>query len=239
MLSLKKFFSIGIDSKKLVKKNFRKVMQNLSLEERFSKIYEIDYWGSATKSGVGSTLSSTENLRKELPNLFEHFKIKTVFDGPCGDFNWMQLVLNKCDINYIGGDIVDQLIKTNQENFSSQKIQFKKIDLTKDPLPPADLMICRDCLFHLSYTDTFNLLMNFVDSDIPYLLTTTYLNENNFKNKDITTGHFRMIDLFSAPYNFSKNTLYQIGDWVAPENPRIMCLWTRDQVIEALKLFNC
>jgi len=150
MLSLKNLFNFGINSKKSVKKNFRKVMSNLSLEDRFTKIYEIDYWGSASKSGMGSTLASTVNLRKKLPELFETFKINTVFDGPCGDFNWMQLVVKETNIEYIGGDIVTTIIEENQKRFGSKKVKFIKVDLTKDILPIADLMICRDCLFHLS-----------------------------------------------------------------------------------------
>jgi hypothetical protein len=238
MLSLKKFFNFGIASKKSVKKNFRKVMHQLSLEERFSKIYEIDYWGNATKSGAGSTLASTENLRKQLPKLFEQFKIKTVFDGPCGDFNWMQLVIKETAIDYIGGDIVSAIVEENQKRYSSDKAKFIKVDLTKDSLPIADLMICRDCLFHLSYEDSKLVLENYLKSNIPYLLTTSYKNDNTFKNKDILTGHFRVIDLFSSPYQFPKDTLYEIEDWLEPESPRSMYLWSRTQIIEAVKFFN-
>jgi hypothetical protein len=236
MLSLKKFFNFGTSSKKSVKKNFRKIMHQLSLEERFSKIHEIDYWGNATKSGMGSTLASTGNLRKELPKLLKEFKIKTVFDGPCGDFNWMQLVVKETTIDYIGGDIVSAIIEENQKKFGSEKIKFIKVDLTKDSLPNADLMICRDCLFHLSYADSKLVIENFLKSDIPYLLTTSYINENIFKNKDILTGNFRMIDLFSPPYMFPKYTLYEIEDWLEPESPRSMYLWSRAHIAEAFNL---
>ena len=85
-------------------------------------------------------------------------------------------------------------------------------------------MICRDCLFNLSYEDKKLVLNNFIKSNTPYLLTTTYVNELKFKNENITTGHFRMIDLFSTPYNFPKEALFKIDYWVAPEKPRAMCL---------------
>ena len=70
-----------------------------------------------------------------------------IFDAPCGDFNWMKLVLNKCDINYIGGDIVENLINDLNKQFSSSKRLFINIDITQDKLPDADLMMVRDCLF--------------------------------------------------------------------------------------------
>jgi hypothetical protein len=225
--------------RKKIKKNFRKVMHELNLEERFTQIYTINYWGSnESVSGVGSTLELTNNLRKELPKLFEQFSIHTVFDGPCGDFNWMKHVVNETGITYIGGDIVLPLIEANQLKYANKHITFKKIDLTQDDLPIVDLMICRDCLFHLSYDHTKHVLKNFVKSKTPYLLTTTYLNKDSFKNKDIVTGHFRMIDLFSAPYYFPREVHYQIDDWIADENPRFMCLWSRNQVIKALSTFS-
>jgi hypothetical protein len=224
---------------KQIKKDFRKVIHRLSLEDRFTQIYNINYWGSKESvSGQGSTLALTNNLRKHLPDLFNQFSIKRVFDGPCGDFNWMKLVVTETNVDYTGGDIVLPMIEENQSKYAKDGIRFVKIDLTQDPIPNADLMICRDCLFHLSYVDTKQILENFVNSNTPYLLTTTYENKQLFKNKDIVTGHFRMIDLFSEPYHFPKDILFKIDDWIAPENPRFMCLWTRAQVITGLESFN-
>jgi hypothetical protein len=225
------------NSTKQIKKQFRKKIHQLNLEDRFTQIYKINYWGSnESVSGRGSTLELTSNLRNKLPGLFNKFSIRSVFDGPCGDFNWMNYVVEKADIDYIGGDIVLPLIEANRSKYANNKVKFIKIDLTKDELPSTDLMICRDCLFHLSYEDTKLVLNNFVRSNISYLLTTTYENNNSFKNKDIITGHFRSIDLFSPPYNFPKEILFKIDDWVAPEDPRFMCLWSREQVIEALNV---
>ena len=239
IMLVKAKLNIKFNSAKKIKKNFRKTLHQLTLEDRFTKIHEINYWGSNESiSGVGSTLALTANLRKHLPILFKKYHIKRVFDGPCGDFHWMQHVVNETNIDYTGGDIVLPLIEANQTKYANEHVKFKKIDLTTDELPNADLMICRDCLFHLSYYDTKKLLSNFVKSNIPYFLTTTYLNKNRFNNKDIVTGNFREIDLFSTPYNFPKDALYQIDDWIAPESPRFMCLWTRAQVIIALETFE-
>lgn len=236
--SIKKNIFVKSDLSKKNKKQFRKILAKLSLEDRFTQIYKINYWNSSeSASGQGSTLELTKNIRHKLPELFNKFSINSIFDGPCGDFNWMRLVIEKANVNYIGGDIVLPLIESNQLRFANDKIQFKKIDLTKDKLPKTDLMICRDCLFHLSYEDTRLILKNYVASNTPYLLTTSYLNKNSFTNKNIITGHFRMIDLFSTPYNFPRNTFYEIEDWLPPENPRSMYLWSREQIMEVLKHF--
>lgn len=205
-------------------------------EDRFSRIYQQNYWkGSDSASGSGSSIEYTANLRSQLPQLFSRFAVKSILDAPCGDFNWMKEVVSTTPIHYIGGDIVKPLVLQLTENYSSERVQFLHLDITRDPLPDADLMICRDCLIHLSFADTRSVLENFVSSCIPYLLTTTHTNEGVFQNHDITTGDYRLIDLFSDPYNFPREPLAIIDDWVPPGPERTMCLWTRDQITAALQ----
>ena len=43
-----------------------------------------------------------------------------MLDIPCGDFYWMKEVDLK-DIEYIGADIVDELIKKNNDKFKAVK----------------------------------------------------------------------------------------------------------------------
>ena len=141
-------------------------------------------------------------------------------------------------IKYIGGDIVKPLIDNLNIKYKSDRISFQHFDLIKEIPPKVDLMICRDCLFHLSFQDTKSVLDNFIKSKSTYLLTTTHKNlDNSFINRDILTGDFRRIDLFSRPYNFPNNPLYVIEDWLYPDPERQMCLWDRKQVLLALR--NC
>jgi hypothetical protein len=226
-------------ARKAKKRKFRKEIKHLSLKERFSRIYSINYWGhQESLSGKGSTLEHTQNLRVYIPALVKELGIKSIFDGPCGDLNWMRHVLKTLDVRYIGGDIVPSVIEQNRLRYSNDKTSFIQIDLTHDPIPAADLMICRDCLFHLSYEDTKKILENFLKSDIKYLLTTTYENDGIFENTDIVSGHFRLIDLYRAPYHFPKEIISQVEDWIPPDNKRYMCLWTKDQVKEAVSKFG-
>jgi hypothetical protein len=99
-------------------------------------------------------------------------------------------------------------------------------------------MILRDCLFHLSYEDTKLVLKNFINSGIPFLLTTTHKNISGFQNKNITTGSFREIDLFSIPYSFDSKPITRIDDWIYPDPEREMCLWSRDQIITSLNVWK-
>ncbi len=221
----------------LQKRQEKKIFSHQSVEDRFTEIYKSNYWGSKESvSGSGSTLAYTENLRNKLPELIQRHSIKSIFDAPCGDFNWMKLVLMKINVKYIGGDIVKDLINSHNLKYRNDSISFVHIDLIKNRFPNADLMICRDCLFHLSYEHTKKIFLNFINSEIPYLLTTTHKNIRGFKNRNILTGDFREIDLFSTPYSFDPEPIERIDDWIYPDPEREMCLWSRDQIIAAI---NC
>jgi hypothetical protein len=107
------------------------------------------------------------------------------------------------------------------------------MDLLAGHYPECDLMICRDLLFHLSYSDINKIIKAFLDSNIKYILTTTHLNDARFVNVDIQTGRFRYIDLFSNPFNFPCNYMFKIDDWKEPDPPRLLCLWSREALQKA------
>lgn len=208
-------------------------------EERFNWIYQNKYWGEGeTTSGSGSTLAHTENLRRELPVLTKKLQIKVFLDAPCGDFAWMRHVLKDADFQYVGADIVAPIVINLQTKFGNDRIRFTHCDITKDRLPEADMMMCRDCLFHLCYADIAAALNNFLDSDIPYLLTTTHINKTGFQNRDIITGEHRLMDLFSAPFFFPADPAYRIKDWIMPKPEKEMCLWSREQILKGTAEFR-
>lgn len=214
-------------------------------EEIFSKIYTNGVWG-ATRSGQGSTIEYTKNLRKELPIIFDKFDIKIFLDAPCGDMTWMPLVLAEYPIEYIGGDIVKEMIDAHSEKFlpNENVTPFMHLNICTDPLPSADLWMCRDCLFHLSEKEIFMAFNNFVKSDIKYILTTTHM-EDSYNthvsqtmkyegNYDIGTGGFRLLNLFDSPYNFPTDPLYRLDDSYVGFPKREMCLWSREQIAKVL-----
>lgn len=201
----------------------------------FTEIYEKNIWTiGESRSGAGSELGYTENLRTHLPALFERYRIRTIIDAPCGDFHWMRLVPLANGISYVGLDIVPELIAHNQRQYGDTRHRFLVSNLLQDPLPAGDILICRDCLFHLSNKDIVSALKNFVDSNTPYLLTSTHINHDGFANTDIKTGEFRRIDLFSEPFRLPKDVLCRIDDFVPPFPPREMCLWNRAEIASAL-----
>lgn len=208
----------------------------MSLEKSFNEIFKENGWNhhGLTVSGGGSTLEYTENLRKQLPLLIEDLKIESILDAPCGDFNWMKEILPILSVEYIGGDIVEELVKTNKEKYSNATTKFVVLDITKDKLPDAELMICRDCLFHLHPNDVIKFFQNFLSANIPFLLTSTHINLNNsFTNvRKLRAGDFKKIDLFSSPYNLSRNTKFNIKDYIEGYPPREMVLFEKHQIEE-------
>ena len=206
-----------------------------TLEERFSWIYEENYWGNQeSKSGNGSSLDYTEGIRATLPVIFDKYAIKSVLDAPCGDFNWMRHVVAGKAVRYIGADIVPQLISKLQAEYEEQNINFMKLDLTSEPMPPADLLFCRDLLFHLSFDDARKVLENYLKADIPYILTTSHEMRGLDGNSDIISGDFRMVDLTIHPFNFPAAALEIIPDFKPPDPERNMKLWTKRDVAIAL-----
>ena len=181
--------------------------------DRFTKIYKSNHWNSLeSRSGEGSTFENTENIRLELPKLLNKYQINIFLDVPCGDFNWMRYVMEASSIQYIGGDIVPDLIKSNNQRYTDKNISFINLDLTKGPLPTADLMLCRDCLFHLSYDDIKRTLEVFLSSSVNYLLTTSSAapEGSRLKNSNIITGDMRKLDLFAPPFNLSSSDVMEI-----------------------------
>jgi len=165
----------------------------------FSKIYGDNFWLSKeSRSGGGSLISTTKTIREKLPLLWEEYGIKTFLDAPCGDYNWMKEV-EKRNIIYTGGDIVEEVIAQNNKKYSAQNVSFKVIDITKDELPAVDMIFCKDCLQHLSYEKIFMALSNFKRSKSKYLLTTSY--SETLYNWDIHDGDCRPLNLLKKPFS--------------------------------------
>jgi len=229
--------------KRLITKIYFQVIIKLNINKFiFSYIYAFNLWGNKkSKSGDGSTLEYTENIRNQLPILFEKYEIESVLDAPCGDFQWFKEIVENSSFEYMGIDIVPAIIKKNIKKFSGNKrIQFLERNLVNYKYKKYDLVLARDFLFHLSFNDTYKFLVNFVNSNSKYLLTTSY--SSILKNEDIQTGSFRKIDLFLSPYFFSYENNEKIKDFISPYPERYLFLFSKAQVesalIKQIKLFK-
>lgn len=171
------------------------------LQGKFSLIYSKNiFGGKESRSGMGSDMEQTAEIRRVLPDLIQEFHVRTFLDAPCGDLFWMratQLGVEK----YIGVDIVEELVERNRREFGGEAREFISRNLAQDELPCVDMIFCRDCLVHLNFADARCVLSNFKRSGSRYLLMSTFTkrDENvNLARKDI----WRTLNMQIAPFNF-------------------------------------
>jgi len=126
---------------------------NADTPTRFSNIYSQNLWKNGESlSGFGSTLAASRTkLAKALSRWLKNIFVKTILDVPSGDYNWMRFL--KFSGRYIGGDIVEELARENQTKYGDDRHRFMRLDVIKDSLPQADLVLCRECLNHLSLNE--------------------------------------------------------------------------------------
>lgn len=215
----------------------RAIANAKDLGTAFSLIYKARWWdaGGESASGPGSTLEFTQAFRLRFERFLQERKVSTLFDAPCGDWNWMKELRPPASMRYIGGDVVPQLVAQLREQYENADRRFVSFDITRDKFPDADLWLCRDCLAHLSNSDVKKALSNFRRSQIHFALISNYVGQA--PNEDIVSGGFRPLDLTQPPFCMPKAE-FAINDWPDQEGIRQVCLWSRDQVSAAIAIMN-
>lgn len=179
-------------------------LTRLPLHQRFDYIYRHNLWGAEeSRSGLGSTLAETAVLRHRIVHLLATLQAHSLLDIPCGDFHWLSQV--DLGVSYLGADIVESIVLSNARRFTSPSRSFLHLDLTatnpSTPLPQADVILCRDCLVHLSYANIRKALANIRRSSARFLLMTHFFDID--RNHDIADGDWRplnfQLDPFSLP----------------------------------------
>jgi hypothetical protein len=171
-----------------------------SSEEIFRDIYRRNHWaGPHSPSGPGASPDQIRVLGIALPGLLRRLGVEVLLDLPCGDYSWMRRIELPVT-RYIGADLLPEVIQPLRKTCADARRRFVVLDLTRDPLPKADLLFCRDCLVHLSFADIRLALGNVLRSGISYLMTTTFLQCE--RNEDIVTGDWRPINLEEEPFGF-------------------------------------
>jgi hypothetical protein len=173
---------------------------SVPVKYKFNYIYRKNLFrGKESCSGVGSNLEQTAVIRRELPLLLHALSVQSFIDAPCGDFHWMQ-VTDLGVNNYIGIDIVPAVIAKNQKSFGNPSRAFRCCDLIKDDLPQGDIILCRDCLVHLTFEQAKQVLRNFKRSGSKYLLTTTFVSRTS-NSELLPADIWRPLNLEIGPFN--------------------------------------
>jgi SAM-dependent methyltransferase len=196
----------------------------------FDTIYQENRWGSSeSRSGDGSTLAQTKLLRAALPRLLRRFDVRRFLDAPCGDFHWMQRV-DFGEVQYIGADIVPALVEDLAARYAQPGREFRQIDIVQGPIPDVDMWLCRDTLFHLPNDDVRQVLRH-AAAHARYFLATTYPFAR--ANRDVRPGGFRFLNLEAEPFGLPP-PMQTIDDFAPPQPPRVLGLWSADQLKTAI-----
>jgi hypothetical protein len=176
----------------------------LGLAAWFERIEQTNLWGAASSvSGLGSEDAATAVIRDALPLLLQRLGAHSLLDAPCGDAGWIGRI--KLDLDYTGVDIVPSLIAANRQRVARGELsgRFLVADITREALPRADVVLCRDCLVHLSFCNIARAVANFRASGAHFLLVTTFPEWDG--NRDCEDGDWRVLNMEKAPF-----------DWPAP-----------------------
>ncbi|WP_047245027.1 class I SAM-dependent methyltransferase [Maribacter thermophilus] len=180
-------------------------------KDAMAQVYEMNLWGRGESdfySGEGSHCAEIVSpYVRVLKSFLSSFKTPPVVcDLGCGDFN-VGKQLTEYTSEYIGVDIVPNLIAHNKKEFKRKNLEFYCIDIATDDLPVADCAIVRQVLQHLSNAEVKRVVSKL--ADYKYVVLTEHVPEGGFEpNKDIISGQGTRlkkqsgIDLLAPPFNF-------------------------------------
>lgn len=161
-------------------------------KDKFNEIYDINYWASdESRSGGGSTMASSQYVRKWIPKIVKSLDIKSILDIPCGDMNWMHTIVPEMDVDYVGADVSSRAIDDNKKKYPM--LQFLELNAYEDDIPKVDLIISRDFLQHIPTAHAERVLEKYKLSGSKYLLVTTSTLSNNLP--DIAVGGYRKFNV--------------------------------------------
>jgi hypothetical protein len=115
----------------------------LSVAEAFTRTYRNALWGKIHGdeffSGRGSLDKFAAPYLEWLIRFINEHNIRTVVDLGCGDFRIGRQICSAVAVNYVGVDIVPDLIAYNQSQFGSERVSFKCVNIIEDELPDGEL----------------------------------------------------------------------------------------------------
>lgn len=164
---------------------------------------------SDSKSGLGSSNEYTINIRNKLINFIKEKSINKILDTSCGDWNWMKTIKNVLP-DYLGLDIVKDIVNKNNELYSNDNIKFIHTDflsyIKTQQDKSFDLILCRHTLEHLPTEYNIEFLKE-CKRVCKYLFVTGY-NDLRKDNVQVPNTIYRPINLKLSPYLEILNPYY-------------------------------
>ena len=205
----------------------------------FTSIYKSNHWvqkddslskSSISVSGHGSNINTNQffNLKKIFTKIIDEKNINSVLDMPCGDFLWFYEIIKHKNIDYVGVDIVKELIEANQAKYENKNFDFINDDIVNfNTNKKFDLILIRDLFIHIQNSDIKKIKQNIKKIDFSYVALNSY---NNKINHDVVVGKHRKVNLLIEPFNFEKPLEY-FKDY---EDDKYIFLYEKENFIQNL-----
>jgi hypothetical protein len=176
-------------------------------------------WGG---NGPGSNDKNTSRLLQQLPALFKRWRVTRVADLGCGDVSWFAPIALSLEY-YVGVDVVPQVIRENQRRWPT--LEFKTIKGPWEDLGSGvDLVICRDCIAHLTSGQVSQVLAQIARAGRLALITN---HPSTRSNEDIKAGGYRPVNLQLRPFRLPA-PLEEVTD----SERKVMALWNTSSFTE-------
>lgn len=181
----------------------------MSMQEIFTDIYKNNKWGTECKSGPGSTIQQNKGYIALIHNLLRAQNIESVVDFGCGDWSFSKYI-SWGNVDYLGIDVVPDLILNLQSQFATSEIDFMVADLINTN-KRGDLLLIKDVLHHLSNEH----VMEFIKNQLPRFRMALITNDTFrgllspgddmslkffMENCNIEDGESRPLDIRKEPF---------------------------------------
>ncbi len=193
----------------LVFPRISRTYRELSTAETFSRIYATHAWGTDDRQGFSSGNGSRGAIAEEYCSWLIAFirekGFRSVADLGCGDFYVGSRVVEETSIEYVGIDIVPDVIAHHARSFVRKGIRFQCLDIIKDRLPSADFCMIRQVFQHLSNAEITAALSNL--SQYPFALISEHvpvkprsLNRDQLHGPQVRSTHGSGVYLDRPPF---------------------------------------
>lgn len=173
----------------------------------FDIIYKYNLW--LFGSGTGSLAINNKPYIKFLSNFIFTNKVKNILDIGCGDWQLFENI-NLTNINYLGIDIVENVILNNKKKYGNKNINFKVMDYKNfDHFNyKTDLVIIKDVLQHLNNQDIKTIIEKTLKINTKFILIINDHSKINL-NIDVNNGLYRPININNEPFNYNFKTVFK------------------------------